>query len=142
LTLAGRLYGAVMAISFNAETLRLLDGPNYAVLATINRDGSPHSSAMWVGRDGNDLVFSTLEGRVKHRNMLRDPRASVSVLDSANPENYVELRGRVTMTPDPDRLLHIQLSHKYDGTDPGPDAPGRHRVIVRMVVEKVAGHAA
>lgn len=142
MTLAGRLYGAVMAISFNAETLRLLDGPNYAVLATINRDGSPHSSAMWVGRDGNDLVFSTLEGRVKHRNMLRDPRVSVSVLDSADPENYVELRGRVTMTPDPDRLLHIQLSHKYDGTDPGPDAPGRHRVIVRMVVEKVAGHAA
>jgi PPOX class probable F420-dependent enzyme len=142
LTLAGRLYGAVMPISFNAETLRLLDGPNYAVLATINRDGSPHSSAMWVGREGDDLVFSTLEGRVKHRNMLRDPRVSVSVLDSPNPENYVELRGRVTMTPDPDRLLHIQLSHKYDGTDPGPDAPGRHRVIVRMVVEKVAGHAA
>jgi PPOX class probable F420-dependent enzyme len=131
-----------MAISFNEETLRLLDGPNYAVLATINRDGSPHSSAMWVGRDGDDLVFSTLEGRVKHRNMLRDPRVSVSVLDSADPENYVELRGRVTMTPDPGRLLHIQLSHKYDGTDPGPDAPGRHRVIVRMAVEKVAGHAA
>ena len=131
-----------MAISFNAETRRLLDGPNYAVLATINRDGSPHSSAMWVGRDGDDLVFSTLEGRVKHRNMLRDPRVSVSVLDSADPENYVELRGRVTMIPDPDRLLHIQLSHKYDGTDPGPDAPGRHRVIVRMVVEKVAGQAA
>jgi PPOX class probable F420-dependent enzyme len=131
-----------MAISFNEATLRLLDGPNYAVLATINRDGSPHSSAMWVGRDGDDLVFSTVEGRVKHRNMLRDPRVSVSVLDSADPENYVELRGRVTMTPDPDRLLHIQLSHKYDGTDPGPDAPGRHRVIVRMAVEKAAGHAA
>jgi PPOX class probable F420-dependent enzyme len=142
LTLAGRLYGAVMAISFNAETLRLLDGPNYAVLATINRDGSPHSSAMWVGRDGDDLVFSTVEGRVKHRNMLRDPRVSVSVLDSADPENYVELRGRVTMTPDPGRLLHIQLSRKYDGTDPGPEAPGRHRVVVRMVVEKAAGHAA
>jgi len=131
-----------MAISFNEATLRLLDGPNYAVLATINRDGSPHSSAMWVGRDGDDLLFSTVEGRVKHRNMLRDPRVSVSVLDSADPENYVELRGRVTMTPDPDRLLHIQLSHKYDGTDPGPDAPGRHRVIVRMAVDKAAGHAA
>jgi PPOX class probable F420-dependent enzyme len=131
-----------MAISFNEATLRLLDGPNYAVLATINRDGSPHSSAMWVGRDGDDLVFSTVEGRVKQRNMLRDPRVSVSVLDSADPENYVELRGRVAMTPDPDRLLHIQLSRKYDGTDPGPDAPGRHRVIVRMAVEKAAGHAA
>ena len=63
-------------------------GRNYAVLATINRDGSPHSSAMWVGRDGDDLVFSTLEGRVKHRNMLRDPRVSVSVLGLRGPGEY------------------------------------------------------
>ncbi|MCW2910232.1 MAG: class F420-dependent enzyme [Actinomycetia bacterium] len=130
-----------MAISFNEATLRLLDGRNYAVLATINPDGSPHTSAMWVGRDGDDLVFSTVEGRVKHRNMLRDPRVSVSVLDSADPENYVEFRGRVSMTPDPDRLLHIQLSHKYDA-DPGEDRPGAHRVVVRMVADKTAGHAA
>jgi hypothetical protein len=54
----------------------------------------------------------------------------------------VEFRGRVSMTPDPDRLLHIQLSHKYDGTDPGEDRPGAHRVIVRLVVDKTAGHAA
>jgi PPOX class probable F420-dependent enzyme len=127
-----------MAISFSAATLELLEGRNYAVLATINPDGSPQTSAMWVGRDGDDLVFSTVEGR----NMLRDPRVSVSILDSADPENYVELRGRVTMTPDPDRLLHIQLSHKYDGTDPGEDRPGAHRVIVRMTVDKAAGHAA
>jgi hypothetical protein len=46
------------------------------------------------------------------------------------------------MTPDPERLLHIQLSHKYDGADPGDDAPGAHRVIVRMAVEKAAGPAA
>jgi PPOX class probable F420-dependent enzyme len=131
-----------MAITFNEATLRLLGGRNYAVLATINPDGSPHTSAMWVGRDGDDLVFSTVEGRVKQRNMLRDPRVSVSVLDSADPENYVEFRGRVSMTPDPDRLLHIQLSHKYDGTDPGEDRPGAHRVIVRLVVDKTAGHAA
>jgi PPOX class probable F420-dependent enzyme len=130
-----------MAISFDEATLRLLDGRNYAVLATINPDGSPHTSAMWVGRDGDDLVFSTVEGRVKHRNMLRDPRVSVSVLDSADPENYVEFRGRVSLTPDPDRLLHIQLSHKYDA-DPGEDRPGAHRVVVRMVVDKTAGHAA
>jgi PPOX class probable F420-dependent enzyme len=131
-----------MAISFSAATLALLDGRNYAVLATINPDGSPQTSVMWVGRDGDDLLFSTVEGRVKQRNMLRDPRVSVSVLDSADPENYVELRGRVTMTPDPDRRLDIQLSRKYDGTDPGDDRPGAHRVIVRMAVEKVACHAA
>jgi PPOX class probable F420-dependent enzyme len=130
-----------MAISFNAETLRLLGGRNYAVLATINPDGSPHTSTMWVGLDGDDLLFSTVQGRVKHRNMLRDPRVSVTVIDTADPENYAELRGRVSMTPDPGRLLDIQLSWKYDGKDPGEDRPGAVRVTVRIVVERVTGSA-
>jgi len=130
-----------MAILLSAATLRLLDGRNYAVLATVNPDGSPHSSAMWVGRDGDELLFSTVAGRVKHRNMLRDPRVSVTVLQSADPENYVELRGRASMTPDPTRLLHIQLADKY-GKDPGEDAPGAVRVVVRVTVEKAAGYAA
>ena len=131
-----------MAISFSAETLRLLDGAHYAVLATMNPDGSPQTSAMWVGRDGEDLLFSTVEGRVKHRNMLRDPRVSVTVLDSADPENYVELRGRVSMTPDIGRQVDTQLSWKYDGKDPEPDQPGAVRVVVRMVVERATGYAA
>ena len=99
-----------MAFMFSEATLKLLDGPNYAVLATINPDGSPQTSAMWVGRDGADLLFSTVEGRVKHRNMLRDPRVSVTVLDSADPENYVELRGRVSITPDVGRKVDTALS--------------------------------
>jgi PPOX class probable F420-dependent enzyme len=130
-----------MAISLSGSAVRLLDGRNYAVLATVNPDGSPHTSAMWVGRDGNDLLFSTVAGRVKHRNMLRDPRVSVTVLERADPENYVELRGRVSMTPDPTRLLHVQLADKY-GKDPGEDAAGAERVTVRVTVEKAAGYAA
>ena len=130
-----------MAITLSSSAIRLLDGRNYAVLATIKADGSPHTSAMWVGRDGDDLLFSTVAGRVKHRNMLRDPRISVTVLESANPENYVELRGRVSMTPEPGRQLHIQLAGKY-GKDPGEDKPGAERVIVRVTVEKAAGYAA
>ena len=131
-----------MSISLSDGTLSLLDGKNYAVLATINPDGSPQTSVLWVGRDGNDLLFSTVAGRVKHRNMERDPRVSVTVLDSADPENYVELRGRVSMTPDVDRALDTRLSWKYDGRDPGEDRPGAVRVVVRMVVEKVTGYAA
>jgi len=137
----GGCYRSAMAISLSEATLRLLDGPNYAVLATVNPDGSPHTSAMWVGRDGNDVLFSTVAGRVKHRNMLRDPRVSVSVLESADPENYVELRGRVSMTPDPGRRLHVELAGKY-GRDPGEDAPGATRVIVRMTVDRAAGYGA
>jgi PPOX class probable F420-dependent enzyme len=131
-----------MTFAFSAATLSLLDGPNYAVLATVNADGSPQTSAMWVGRDGSDVLFSTVEGRLKHRNMLRDPRISVTVLDAADPENYVELRGRVSMTPDIGRVVDRQLSWKYDGRDPGEDKPGAVRVVVRMVVEKATGYAA
>jgi PPOX class probable F420-dependent enzyme len=131
-----------MSISLSDATLALLDGKNYAVLATINPDGSPQTSVLWVGRDGNDLLFSTVAGRVKHRNMERDPRVSATVLDSADPENYVELRGLVSMTPDVDRALDTRLSWKYDGRDPGEDRPGAVRVVVRMVVERVTGYAA
>jgi len=131
-----------VAISFSEATLKLLDDRNYAVLATVNPNGSPQTSAMWVGRDGDDLLFSTVEGRVKHRNMLRDPRVSVTVLDSADPENYVELRGRVSMSPDIGRKVDTQLSWKYDRKDPDPDQPGAVRVVVRMTVEKATGYAA
>jgi PPOX class probable F420-dependent enzyme len=135
-------YGAVMSIQLSESARRLVDGRNYAVLATVNPDGSPQTSVVWVGRDGDDLLFSTVEGRVKHRNMVRDPRVSVSIIDSADPENYVELRGRVSMTPDVGRQVDTQLSWKYDGRDPGEDRPGAVRVVVRMVVEKATGYGA
>jgi PPOX class probable F420-dependent enzyme len=131
-----------VAISYSPATLALLDGKNYAVLATVNPDGSPQTSVVWVGRDGSDLLFSTIEGRRKHRNMVRDPRVSVTVIDSADAENYVELRGRVSMTPDVGRQVDTELSWKYDGKDPGADRPGAVRVVVRMTVDHVAGYAA
>jgi PPOX class probable F420-dependent enzyme len=130
-----------MPITLSPRTIALLDGPNYAVIATINADGSPHTSVMWVGRDGNDVLLSTVAGRRKHRNMERDPRVSVSVIDSADAENYVELRGRVTMTPDVGRRFDTELSWKYDGRDPDPDRPGAVRIVVRLSVERVAGRA-
>jgi PPOX class probable F420-dependent enzyme len=131
-----------MGIALSEATLRLVDGKNYAVLATVNPDGSPQTSVIWVGRDGGDLLFSTVQGRVKHRNMLRNPRVSVTVIDSADPENYVELRGQVSMTLDEGRRVDRELSWKYDGRDPGQDRPGAVRVVVRLSVRKVTGYAA
>jgi PPOX class probable F420-dependent enzyme len=131
-----------MAIALSEATRRLIDGKNYAVVATVSPDGSPQTSVIWVGRDGSDLLFSTLEGRVKHRNMVRDPRVSVTVIDSADPENYVELRGHVSIAPDVGRRFDTQLSWKYDGRDPDPDRPGAVRVVVRLAVQKATGRAA
>jgi PPOX class probable F420-dependent enzyme len=131
-----------MGIRLSQSAIRLVDGRNYAVLATINADGSPQTSVMWIGRDGDDLLFSTVEGRLKHRNMVRDPRVSVTVIDSADPESYVELRGIASMTPDIRRRFDTELSWKYDGKDPGEDRPGAVRVVVRVEVLKAAGYAA
>ena len=131
-----------MGIRLSESAIALIDGRNYAVLATVNADGSPQTSVMWVGRDGNDLLMSTVEGRLKHRNMVRDPRVSVTVIDSADPESYVELRGLASMTQDIGRQLDTRLSWKYDGKDPGEDKPGAVRVVVRVEVRKAAGYAA
>ena len=130
-----------MGIRLSEPVIKLIDGRNYAVLATVNADGSPQTSVMWVGRDGDDVLFSTVVGRLKHRNMVRDPRVSVTVIDSADPENYVELRGTASMTPDVGRRFDTGLSWKYDGKDPGEDRPGAIRVIVRVEVLKVTGSA-
>jgi PPOX class probable F420-dependent enzyme len=131
-----------MGIRLSEQAIRLVDGRNYAVLATVNADGSPQTSVMWIGRDGDDVLFSTVEGRLKHRNMLRDPRVSVTVIESADPESYVELRGRASMTPDVGRRFDTGLSWKYDGRDPGEDRPGAVRVIVRVEVVRTTGPAA
>jgi PPOX class probable F420-dependent enzyme len=132
-----------VGIELNDEIRRLLDGPNFAVLATINLDGGPQTSAMWVGRDGDEILFSTVAGRRKHRNLERDPRASVTVIDHEDPYNYVELRGRVTtMEEDVGRAFDTGLSWKYDGRDPDPDQPGAVRLILRMTVDKATGYAA
>jgi PPOX class probable F420-dependent enzyme len=130
-----------MPISLSEATLHLVDGRNYAVLATVNPDGSPQTSVVWVGRDGDDLLMSTVQGRVKDRNMQRDPRVSVTVIDSSDGENYVELRGRASMTPDIGRRVDTELSWKYDGQDPRQDRPGMVRVVVRIAVDKVTGRA-
>ena len=84
----------------NDEIRRLLDGRHFAVLATINPDGGPQTSAMWVGRDGDEVLFSTVAGRRKHRNLERDPRASVTVIDSEHPYNYVASRRRPATPPE------------------------------------------
>ena len=132
-----------VGIALNDEIRRLLDGRHFAVLATINPDGGPQASVMWVARDGDDVLFSTVAGRRKHRNLKRDPRASVTVIDSEDPYNYVELRGRVTtIEGDVGRAFDTGLSWKYDGREPDPDRPGAVRLILRMSVEKATGYAA
>ena len=118
------------------DARKLLDAPNYATVTSLNPDGGPQSTVVWVRTDGNDVLFSTVRGRRKPRNFERDPRASLLVIDPDNPYRYVEVRGRVTITPDPEGALIQELSHKYRGL-PWEDKPGVERVIVRISPDRV-----
>lgn len=129
-----------MTITLSAGVRALIDGPNFATVATLDPDGGPQTSVVWIGLDDGALVFSATEDRRKVRNLRRDPRASVSIIDAADPYRHVQLRGTVTVVADPGKTLGKVLSHKYVGEDPPAEAPEVERVIVRLNVEKVAGN--
>lgn len=126
----------------NNAVRALADGPNFATLATLNPDGSPQTSLMWVGLDGDDLVFSTVAGRRKVRNMERDPRVSVTIVDHADPYSYAEVRGLATIEPEGGVELDERLSWIYDGRPATPDPPGVVRIVARVTPTKVTGYAA
>ncbi|TDV53760.1 PPOX class F420-dependent oxidoreductase [Actinophytocola oryzae] len=119
------------------STRQLVDGRNFAVVATINPDGSPQTSVVWVGLDGDTVVFSSLTSRRKTRNLARDPRISLTILDSEDPYHTVEIRGTAELTDDPDKELPRTLSLKYTGEEPPPEPADMPRSIVRVIPEKV-----
>lgn len=126
------------AVALPDAARALLDAANFATIATIEPDGRPQLSVVWVRRDGDDVLVSTIIGRRKHTNLSRDPRATVLVYPAEAPYTYVEVRGSVTMTEEGGRELIDELSHKYTGGrytyDDGTD---NVRVVVRLTPEKV-----
>ncbi|MEW1910957.1 PPOX class F420-dependent oxidoreductase [Kitasatospora sp. NPDC085895] len=135
-----------MTTQLNESVRALIDAPIPAVLATLNPDGAPQTSVVWVGRDGDDLLVSTAAGRRKERNLRRDPRASLTVYDPADPDRYVEIRGLTTVTEDTGRALAAALAEQYEGPGAGQeylDLPAEVlRVVLRISPTKVVGSLA
>jgi PPOX class probable F420-dependent enzyme len=123
-------------ITLNETARDVLDGPHFAMLATSNSDGRPQSSVIFVKREGDTVVFSTIKGRLKTRNMARDPRISLLVVDKESGR-YVEIRGSVEITDDPEKRLLFAMYDTYMGGMPPPPEPDAERVIVRVTPEKV-----
>ena len=118
-----------------------VDGPAFAVLATVNADGSPQSTVHWIARDGDDLLLSTVRGRRHARNVERDPRVSVLVMDPANGYAYVEVRATAIVTEEGGRELIDDLCEKYRGVRPYPwDQPDTVRVVIRVPPDHVVWH--
>lgn len=118
---------------------RWLDAPEFATIATVEPNGQPQLSVVWVKRDGEDVLVSTVKGRRKHTNLSRDKRVTLLVFPAAEPYKYVELRGTATMTDAGGPELIQELSRKYKGR-PYPPEPGNERVVVRISPFKVSFH--
>ncbi|WP_433212676.1 PPOX class F420-dependent oxidoreductase [Microtetraspora malaysiensis] len=135
-----------MSVTLSDFARKILNAPNIGILATLNPDGGPQTSAVWVGIDGEDVVISSQASRRKVLNLQRDPRASLSVVDRSDPERYVEVRGVATVTEDEGRRLAVELAEKYAGPGAGEEylrlPPEDVRVEIRITPKRVVGNAA
>src|SRR3954470_10503967 len=114
----------------------ILGGRHLAVLATTNPDGQPQTSVIFVKRDGEDILFSTIKGRRKTTNMLRDPRVNL-LLHGLDANTYATVSGCVTITDDPDAAFHQVMYDLYMGGATPPPEPGAERLIVRITPRRV-----
>ncbi|MEU6406329.1 PPOX class F420-dependent oxidoreductase [Streptomyces sp. NPDC046985] len=132
-----------MPVALSDRLKSLLDGPVFIVVGTVQPDGRPQLSPVWVKRDGDDLLFSTTVDRRKKKNIDRDPNVSVVVLDPESPYEYAEIRGAAEMTTDGGQALIDELSEKYTGkkyAEFNPTAAqDAERVVVRIRPRKVVG---
>jgi PPOX class probable F420-dependent enzyme len=124
-----------MADVLSAKARALIARPVLASLATLNADGSPQITPLWVDLDGDSVVFNTTRSRKKTRNLERDGRVAVTVIDPDDPYNVVAFRGTVTDITTEGAEAHIDaLAEKYMGVDTFPNRQKgsvRVRIIVR-----------
>ena len=128
-----------MTVALPDQAKTLLDKPTFVTLTTLRSDGTPHSTVMWADRDGDDIVFATVIGRVKERHLRNDPRVSVSFFDPANEYNYVTINGTAVLEDgEAGRQLIQDLSHKYRGEPYTWDQGTNNvRVLVRVKPDRV-----
>jgi PPOX class probable F420-dependent enzyme len=120
-----------MPTTLSEGVKKLFREPNFAHIATLMPDGSPHVSVVWVDIDGDRIIVNSQEGRVKPANIRRDPRVSISIYEQANPYNSATVQGRVVEVTHEgaEEGIH-KLAKKYMGQDRYPYLqPGDQRVV-------------
>jgi PPOX class probable F420-dependent enzyme len=116
----------------------LKDKKAFANLATLNADGSPQVTPVWVDFDGTHVLVNTAKGRVKTKNLERERRVALAISEPENPYRYLGIQGRVTEITESGADAHIdKMAHKYMGKDYPFRAPGEVRVIVKIAPDKV-----
>jgi PPOX class probable F420-dependent enzyme len=127
-----------MTTTLSTAAKALVQRPVIANVATVDNEGRPQLTPVWIDLDGDDLVFNTAKGRVKTANLEHNPHVAVSVVDPDNAYNVVVVRGTVEGTEQGADAHIDSLAKKYLGVDTYPmRQPGEVRVIYRVHADKV-----
>ncbi len=131
-----------MPAEIPANYMDLFKKKAFASLGTLMPDGRPQVTPVWVDYDGTHVIVDSARGRQKDKNVRRDPRVSLAIIDPDNPYRYMEIRGRVAEATEQGANDWIdRLAKKYLGVDKYPYAqPGEVRVLYKIVPERVYGH--
>ena len=125
-----------MPMTLPNDIKRLIDGANFAHLATLMPDGSPQSVPVWIGHEGDRIIICTGESSLKAKNTRRDPRIALSIVAFDDPYQEVQVRGQVVeRRPDPDLKIMDPISNKYTGK-PFPFRSPEGRLALLIEVEK------
>ncbi len=130
-----------MAIALPQSVKKILQDKAYGHVVTFNADGKPQLTMVWADVDGNEVLFNTAEGRLKPKNLRRDPRIIVSVQDRNDPQSYMVFHGKASVT-EAGADEHIdKLAKRFLGADKYPfRRPGEKRVVVRIKVDRIGGY--
>jgi PPOX class probable F420-dependent enzyme len=128
-----------MPTSFPENYRDLFQKKAFGAFTTLMPDGSPQTTPVWVDYDRDEIVVNSAVGRLKDRNVRRDPRVALAVIDPDNPYRYVEVRGCVREITQDGADAHIDaMARKYLGQDKYPyRQPDEQRVLYRISIEKV-----
>ena len=120
---------------------KILEDKAYGHVITFDEAGKPQVTMVWVDVDGDDVVFNTAEGRLKPKNLRRNPRAIVSVQDRNDPQSYMVFHGTATVS-EAGADAHIdKLAKRFLGADKYPfRRPGEKRLIVRVKPDRIGGY--
>lgn len=127
-----------MSTQLTQAARTLISRPVIANVATVDQEGKPQLTPVWIDIDGDDLVFNTAKGRAKQSNLVRNPSVAVSVVDPDDPYNVVIVRGTVEATEDGADAHIDALAKKYLDVDTYPmRRPGEVRIIYRVRADHV-----
>ncbi|HEX7257186.1 MAG TPA: TIGR03618 family F420-dependent PPOX class oxidoreductase [Nitrososphaeraceae archaeon] len=121
--------------------IKIIKDKNFAFFGTVMKDGRPQVSPVWIDIEDNDdiILINTAQGRIKHKNISRDPRVSLSIIDRNNPYSMVSIQGTVIEQTTIGADQHIdKLAKKYLNIDRYPShSPSIPRVICKIKPEKM-----